>query len=231
MEQVKIVIAGCGKMATALMELCLQTGRTFCKFTDNGVEGLADLGNVIAIHFGSGRQLLSLCNWCQANNVPLIQGSTGQTLPNGIFVSIVNAPNLSLPIVKFLKDILPALEKTFKGMEVNIVESHQKTKKTIPGTALRMADAFGIEEKEIISVRKEGIQSLLGVNKEYLGAHGYHWITIKGFGAEITVSTKVNGRLTYAEGALAVADEVNNSRDTLSRKVYDVTEIVDMMDL
>lgn len=228
MKKAQIVIAGCGNMAQVLTALCQEdSDRESFEFT----EGMTrpDSQNVVAVHFGSGRQLPVLIEWCHSNGVPLIQGSTGQTLPDKVSVSVVDAPNLSLPIIKLLSQVLPVLQQAFGDMEVTVTESHQETKESLPGTAKVMAGAFSVAEEDIVSVREPGIQRQLGVPEESLDGHGYHWINFQGQGVNITLSTKVNGRQTYAEGALAIADILSQSRIELQTRVYKVTDLLESM--
>ncbi|MDD2807358.1 MAG: dihydrodipicolinate reductase C-terminal domain-containing protein [Patescibacteria group bacterium] len=231
MKPATIVIAGHGKMARALTALCQsQTGptRLFFDFTED--MACLDYDGMVAVHFGSGKQLPALLDWCQRHNVPLIQGSTKLTLPAEVTVPVVDAPNLSLPIIK-LFGILPVLQHAFGDMSVRVIESHQADKPGVSGTAIVMAKAFGVTESEIDPIRQPAIQTLLGVPSEHLKAHGYHWIEFNGAGVSITVSTKVNGRQAYAEGALVIADALIQHRHQLEARVYRVTDILGLMSL
>lgn len=228
MKQAQIIVAGHGDMAQVLTDLCQEdSSREFFEFT----EGMTcpDLQDVVAVHFGSGRQLPALLDWCQSHDVPLIQGSTGQTLPDGVTVPVVDAPNLSLPIIKLLSQVLPVLQEAFGDMDVTITETHQETKKSVPGTAKVMAGAFGVAEENIVSVRQPAIQRQMGVPEESLDGHGYHWINFQGQGVNITLNVKVNGRRTYAEGALAIADALVQERSKLEARVCKVTDILELM--
>ncbi len=218
----RIVIVGNGKMAEILGDCCRKKKIPFIGFHSENYTEKDDL----VVHFGSGRQLPEALEWCNRHNVPLIQGSTGQQLPSKVSILVVNAPNLALPIVKLLS-IMPTIADTdtLAEMKIGIIESHQASKKSVPGTAKVMAEIFGISETEIISIRDREKQLQLGVPEEYLDGHGYHWITLEGGGVTIELSTKVNGREAYAYGAISLAKKLLLHRDDLKNRVYQLSEM------
>lgn len=223
MKKAGIVIAGCGNVAQALIALCEEKQRVCHKFKEGMT--IHSTENLVAVHFGSGRELLPLIEWCQSNEVSLIQGSTGQVLPDEVPIPIVDAPNLSLPIIKLLGQILPVLKIAFGDMDITITESHQASKTSVPGTAKTMAKTFEVDEKNIVSIRQKEVQRLLGIPEKNLDGHGYHWINFQGQGVDISVSTKVNGRRTYAEGTLTIADTLIRTPIKLNQ-VYDITDFM-----
>lgn len=223
-----IIVAGHGSMAQELISLCGEAHVMCFAFDDVELSNERMIGFPF-VHFGSGRQLADCLEACKTLQSPLIQGSTGQTLPERVPVPVVDAPNLSLPIIRFLTQVLPTLQHSFYDMEATVMDSHQAGKKSVPGTAAAMANALCLNIDRITSVREPAIQRQLGVAEEHLGGHGWHWINFCGQGVNITVSTKVNGRRSYAAGALAIAEALVQHRKTLQPRVYGVAEILELM--
>lgn len=230
----KIVVAGKGNMAQEMITVAsADEGRQILQF-EPGMT-LPTHGGWIAVHFGSGKELDSLRGFCrEEGGMPLIQGSTKDqpAITNPGF-PVVNAPNLGLDVVRSLMT-LPALVKAHKrpGAKIEVVESHQDTKvdpsgaPVVSGTARVMADAFGLDESSIVSIRVKVLQLIMGVPKEFLDGHGYHWVLIN---ENIVLCTKVNGRKPYAEGALDMADYITQHCATLENRVHDVTEMLGLM--
>lgn len=176
-----------------------------------------DSKDSVAVHFGSGRLLPDLIELCSEKRIPLIQGSTNEDSIKAVEEAdtsdafIVNAPNLSLPIVKLAIGIGDFLDGLVDMMSLAIAESHQESKgDKKSGTARLVADKFDIPHEEISSVRDPIIQrNFLGVPKRFLDGHAYHSIMLEGLGASIEIKTKVHGRDTYAQGAIVLAKGLN----------------------
>jgi dihydrodipicolinate reductase len=186
----------------------------------------SETDGVVAIHIGSGRELPELLEYCGERHIPVIQASTGQTLPETVPVPVVDAPNLALPIVaamkgvaKFWEVFLPLQGETTRS----VLESHQATKTSVPGTAVKFAEAVGVSKEQIISERKPEVQEHLGVPARHIGRHGYHWIKIRCQGVDIEISTKVNGLEPYITGAFYLVGKVLERRSVLENRVYPVT--------
>lgn len=220
-----IILAGQGKMAAAMEIACFSRGIGITKFgTDFDYSKLKN-NKLVAVHFGSGKQLLSLIELCERFQIPLIQGSTNVNIPNNRRTIIVNAPNLSLPMIRFL-EAFPAFASAIKiGMSISIIESHQKQKTDVSGTARVLAKTIGTKDSIITTIRDPDIQLSLGIPKEHLGGHAYHDFIFTGHGVEIKVSTKIRGRATYAEGALALAQSLADKIESLENGVYELGEL------
>jgi dihydrodipicolinate reductase len=185
-------------------------------------------GKPVAIHFGSGRQLPELIDLCERIRVPIIQGSTKLTvsIPSDRRVVIIKAPNLSLPMIRFVS-AFPAFAAAINiGMSVRIVESHQSKKADTSGTARAVAKTLGVAESTIKSVRDPDIQLSLGVPEEHLDGHAYHDFIFTGQGVEIKISTKIRGRATYAEGALTLAQALADQQEPLKNGIYELKDIL-----
>jgi hypothetical protein len=67
---------------------------------------LPEESRVAVVHVGSGRQLEEALAFCQEHAIPLIQGATGICYPSALYNDTsficLDAPNLSIPMIKFL---------------------------------------------------------------------------------------------------------------------------------
>ncbi|MEN9524044.1 MAG: hypothetical protein RL536_113 [Candidatus Parcubacteria bacterium] len=226
-----ILLVGQGNMAKAVETACASRGIQLTRFGMDFDYSNSSYGKSIAIHLGSGRQLLPLIELCEARHMPIIQGSTklSEPLPDDRSVAIINAPNLSLPMIRFVA-AFPVFAHAIKtGMEARIVESHQNKKADTSGTARAVAKVLGIPESSIKSVRDPDIQLTLGVPEEYLGGHAYHDFVFTGQGVEIKVSTKIRGRVTYAEGAITLAQALADQQEPLKDGIYELKDILHLL--
>ena len=218
-------------MTKSVETACASRGIQITKFGMDFDYSNPNYGKPIAIHLGSGRQLLPLIDLCEALQMPVIQGSTKLTepLPSNRNVVIINAPNLSLPMIRFLASF-PAFAQAIKaGMVARVVESHQVKKADTSGTARAIAKVLDIPESSIKSVRDPDIQLTLGVPEEHLGGHAYHDFVFTGQGVEIKVSTKIRGRATYAEGALTLARALTDQQEPLKNGIYELKDILHLL--
>ena len=227
-----VYVVGHGKLASKIERDFLGTAqRLQCPVTlvanwDNLPSGKGNAFQNVLVHCGSGRQLPDVLTYCSANHVPLIQCSTGITYPstftNEPEFALVEAPNLSIPIIKFLY-LMEAMGPLFHGYDISITESHQSTKKSVPGTAMEMARLLGVEQSNIKSIRDAGVQrSELGIPEENLGQHAIHIIDIFGDGCEITMRTQVYGLDTYLAGLVKIVHAI----DRLSPGRHKLTDLV-----
>lgn len=232
-----LIILGRGEMAKDLVTLCKETkidywhlkGEEFKrpqleqKYTFSKHSGFAK--KVVCVHFGSGQYLKEFILYAKNAGAPLIQGSTGQTIPSNITTPIINAPNLALPIVR-LFGIIPYFKTMFgDSMQINITESHQASKKSVAGTARHIAELLNVPVGGINSIRNPETQkTLLNIPIQHLDGHACHWITLVGGGVEIELSTEIHGRRAYSEGAVSLAKMLVLNRATVKNKIYQVSE-------
>jgi len=226
----KIIIAGHGKMAK-LFFLELQKDRHQVLSLEEWLpESRVEAGNheMVALHVGSGAQLSMLIGSCMLNRIPILNGSTGQQFKDNCPVPLINAENFALPILRIIQ-LLPEFAQKLNILDYSlsrgIVETHQSTKKTVPGTAKRMAEAVGVEVKDIISIRDKPTQLALGVPPESLDGHGYHWINWEGTGVHIQLRTMVHGRHAYYVGGLHLLTELHRRKKT-PNGVHDVLKFL-----
>ncbi len=219
-----IITVGCGKMVKALETACNVSEVSHAPFNPNG----SRIASSVAVHFGSGRQFAELHSYCSERCIPIIQGSTGQKLPERIGTPIVEAPNLALPIV-YLMGVVRDVQFRFETMGLSkckVQESHQATKKSVAGTAIKFAEAIKLNPEEIFQFREPDVQRRLGVPEEHLERHGYHWIKWAFPDIEVEFVTKVHGLRPYALGALTVARGLLLELSTLDNKVYPVNNFI-----
>jgi len=198
-------------MADAVADLCSKKEVTCIRnFFDKENHDSVNVHDTVAIYFGSGRELPRLIEFSQKSKIPIIQGSS---YPDAIKhmneakgVAIVHAPNLSIPVVKFMSLFREQVKVLSDFMDLSILESHQKAKKDVSKTAREMADMAGLNHEYIESIRDPEEQvELLGVPKEHLGGHAYHFFNFEGMGVKIQTSIMIHGRETYALGSLLLA--------------------------
>lgn len=200
------VIAGRGKLAKAIQDVLEKEDYDWLSFTKDLVGD--NMGqNTIAVHCGSGRELPDLLAWCEKHQVALVQASTGQTLPAEVKTAVITTPNLIGAIVKFIV-ALGWITALYPNAQIRIVESHQKEKKSVPGTAREIATAMNVPTEEIVSVREEKKQLAMGVPEEHLDGHAYHFITIEVDGMTIRLQTEVNGREPYGYGLIELGKKI-----------------------
>ncbi len=215
-----IIIAGCGKLADAIFSAC-QDAQVSCAHFDSQASRVAC---AVGIHAGSGRQLKEFHTYCADRCVPIIQASTGQKMPEPVRTIIIDAPNLALPIV-YLMGLVKDMHSRFAILgtpKVNVRESHQKSKKSVPGTAVKFAEAVKLPPEAIVSVRNPAEQRALGIPEEHLGRHGFHWISWAFPNLKVELRTEVHGLQPYALGALILAEDALGKMAVLDSGVYPV---------
>lgn len=157
---------------------------------------------------------------CAELHIPMIQGSTGQKLPDKIRMPIIVVPNFAIPIMLFLAGLETFVSPMVAaGLRRHVTELHQETKTTVPGTARAMAKAVGVLEDKIVSIRDPNVARRLNVPNEHLGRHGCHIVGIHGCGASIELNTVVHGAEAYGEGAMFLIPKVLACMP-LENKVY-----------
>ncbi|MBN8555398.1 MAG: hypothetical protein J0L93_08140 [Deltaproteobacteria bacterium] len=182
------------------------------------------LKHSLFLHLGSGRQLDEALKFCDVNKIPFIQASSGQTvnLSSPIYFPYIEAPNLSLPIIKLLW-LLNKKPGLFKNSTISIEESHQSSKTTVPATAQKFADLLKSSKENIKSIRDPKIQSQdWKIPEKFLDGHAMHRISIQGQGAEIFLETKIFGRETYLFGVL----EILSIKSKLEPKKYSIEDLL-----
>jgi len=231
-----IIIAGRGNFAESLLKNC----NKLAGFKNINILSWHDyninkLEMSLIIHTGSGRELEKIIEFCNGTQSVLVQAATGleleKYLKNNLDFVLIKAPNLALPIIKFMK-ILELTGDMFdsKDFNIKISESHQGSKKTVPGTAVQFANALGLPEENILSIRDESKQKELGIEEQYLDGHAVHWIEINGLGARLSFKTEILGRDAYAYGVLKLFEKFDeiSKLEKVNQKIYNITDLVQL---
>ena len=96
---------------------------------------------------------------------------------------IIGSPNLCGPIISLFKFFNGLAEGAMYGIVYFNVESHQKTKQEASGTEKRFSELFrkagAVTLYPVQMVRDEESQRALGIPKEFLGGHGWHFCTFE----------------------------------------------------
>lgn len=220
----KIFIAGAGKLAQALINANLSfPGCQVFPWTSN--EAFSDEPAVV-IHAGSGRQLPECIAQCEKTNSVLIELSTGlatETMTPSF--PLIICPNTSILLLKSIH-MLQLSGRSFKDYKISILESHQTSKTSEPGTAFSFANALDVPTEQIISIRNPATQQTkLGIPQEYLDRHAYHKIIIEDGHDQLTIETRVLGHQSYADGVRKIVQAVLHNK--FDKKRYSILELID----
>ncbi|MBS0353653.1 MAG: hypothetical protein JSR83_07090 [Proteobacteria bacterium] len=119
--------------------------------------------------------------FCEETVSPLIELSTGSDVEDGEFgFPVVLCPNANILMLKFMA-MQEASGQLFQSYKIELVESHQALKTSVPGTAVSMVHALGLAPEAIQSVRKPSVQhDTLHIPENQLARHAFHRICIGG---------------------------------------------------
>ncbi len=180
-------------------------------------------GDFVTIDYTHPTAVNSNAEFYINNNLPFVMGTTGgdrEKLTSDVASAdlyAVIAPNMAKQIValqamlEWGKENFPDL---YKGYNLSVVESHQKTKADTSGTAKAVVANFNemglnpIALSDIEKVRDDAeMVSRMEVPEEYLSGHAFH--TYRLTSADDTVAFEyrhnVCGRSIYAEGTVDAA--------------------------
>lgn len=219
-----IIIAGHGKLAVSIME-------GMNRYLDNyRVDSLDNLDkyapeSLIIVHIGSGRELPRILEYCGQNRVPLVQGATGITGSRKDYnFTFIDAPNFNILMLKFMY-MIRECGHLFSSCNVSVTESHQHEKKSMPGTAVEIADSLGAPHSDIKSVRDPLVQeNVYGIPAEFLPLHAFHDISISDEGTVINFKTLVKGHESYISGLAKIITAAAG----LEERYYHVLDLVKM---
>lgn len=155
----QIILAGKGKLAAEVWS-GIELPDSFVKLE----WGYADVcyEQSVIIHAGSGRELPEIIEFCAGTKSILIELSTGSVLEGKQYpFPVVICHNANILMLKFLQ-MLSANGHMFSENFITVLESHQSTKESAPGTALHIAKSLGLQSDDIRSVRDQELQISLG---------------------------------------------------------------------
>ncbi|WP_109039235.1 dihydrodipicolinate reductase C-terminal domain-containing protein [Azospira sp. I13] len=217
----QVVIVGTGKLASELLA-SHQLGHPF-QVVPWGRQ--AEGERAIVVHAGSGRELEAVADFCRATASPLIELSTGSALEREApEFPVVLCPNTNILMLKFMA-MLEASGHLFRGYQVELLESHQASKSSVPGTAVAMAASLGLAPGAIRSVRDPLVQQgELGIATADLPRHAFHRIRIDDGVCQVQLETRVQGDTPYAAGVSRIVEAV--AGHALENRLYPVMELV-----
>ena len=182
----------------------------------------ADKTADVVVDFGHASAVDKVIDWCVANNIPLVECTTGlspETLSKikdaADKIAMFKSANMSLGIniiQKILKENSAKLAEA--GFDIEIVEKHHRTKLDAPsGTALALADSVN----EGLSTRKDYVfdrsgrrmvrpETEIGISAVRGGTIvGDHDVIFAGQDEVITFSHTAYSRAVFAKGAVEAA--------------------------
>jgi dihydrodipicolinate reductase len=176
----------------------------------------------VVIHAGSGRELGAATAYCAGTQSPLIELATGSALESAQHsFPVVVCPNTNILMLKFMA-MLAQSGHLFHNYDIQLTESHQANKTSVPGTAVHMARSLGLPDSAIHSVRQA---SALQIPQEHLGRHAFHRILIQDGDCSLQFETRVYGDSAYADGVARIVAAVR--AHALENRSYSVMELVD----
>lgn len=219
-----IIIVGTGKLSESITKR-LPEYLGSCSIDHWGNNEQYPTENKVIIHTGSGRQFDEVISYCQKTKTPLIQGSTDITgnYTNADF-TYIEAPNLNILMLKFMH-MIKQYGPHFSNEKILITESHQETKKSLPGTAIEFAKSLGVDFRDIKSIRNpEEQKNQYVIPEEHLQLHAFHEINIGDEWTSINIKTLVKGHESYAAGLAGVINALGN----LENRYYHIMDLIDM---
>jgi hypothetical protein len=223
-KQYQVLVIGNGKLAKEILDN-LKTDSVSSVISWNDKSGLNKLP-VIVVHAGSGRELGDAISFCSVKKSLLIELSTSSHLETEeiTFPAIV-CPNVNILILKFML-MMKKCGHLFEDYNKAILESHQSSKTSKPGTAINLAESLGLREDEIKSVRDPDVQEKeLGIPPEHLARHAYHRIEIAEKNVTLKFEAMVFGQSAYANGLGKMIEGITGK--ILEPRLYDVLELVE----
>lgn len=217
-----IVIAGNGKLAGELLHELPKRGCTEVV----AWPPLASVRASVAVHAGSGRELDDVIAYCRNTGATLVELATGSALAGrGLGFPVVLCPNTNILMLKFLA-MLAANGHYFRDCRIDISESHQADKTSVPGTAVALARALGRPSGEIRSIRDPRIQTEeLRIPADALARHAYHRIEIADAVGSIVLETRIFDAAPYADGLARIIAAIR--AHPLECRQYEVVEFIE----
>ncbi len=179
----------------------------------------------VAIDFSLPEAADKNMEWCEANGVSLVMGTTGLTddqkaglSATAEKVSVVFATNMSVGMNVLFSLVGKAAAMLGEAYDIEIVEQHHRFKKDAPsGSALTLAEhvceATGRDPKKALvcgregrSPRKTGDVGMHAVRAgDIVGVHSVMYSTL---GETVTLNHTAHTRDTFVRGALRAAEWV-----------------------
>lgn len=220
----QVLIVGSGKLANELLtSLKSQNISVVLPWAKRDL--VVPEGSILVVHAGSGRELDEVVSFCSRNNSTLIELSTSSNIDESrvSFPTIV-CPNVNILMLKIMA-MLEGYGSQFQEYDKTILESHQTTKTSKPGTAINFAESIGVKIQDIISVRDPKTQEHdLHIPPAFLSRHAYHKICISDSNVSISIETKVLGQAPYSSGLARIIEGLSGR--TLEPGIHKVLELI-----
>ncbi|TXT37041.1 MAG: hypothetical protein FD135_3879 [Comamonadaceae bacterium] len=218
----QIIIAGTGKLATELLN-SLRSDPA-CQVSSWANKSTPSEKSIV-VHAGSGRELAAIADYCGTAHATLIELATGSNIESmPLTFPVVLCPNTNILMLKFMR-MLELSGDLFRGYDMKLIESHQASKTSVPGTAVNMAGSLGISRNDIHSVRDGHTQKTdLQIPETHLARHAYHQVLIQDGSCSLKLETRVYGEAPYAQGVAQIVAAV--SAHELENRVYSVMEFI-----
>ncbi|MBR7059031.1 MAG: 4-hydroxy-tetrahydrodipicolinate reductase [Neisseriaceae bacterium] len=194
----------------------------------------------VVIDFSRPYASLKLLDYCVANNIRMVIGTTGfdedgkkRLLDASQKIGIVFAPNFSVG-VNLMFALLDIASRTLnKGYDIEIIEAHHRHKVDAPsGTALRMGEVIANAlERDLKTCAIYGREGQTGARlPESIGFAtvrggdivGDHTALFATDGERLEITHKASNRLTFANGAVRAALWLRNQANGL----YDMQDVL-----
>ncbi len=217
------VVAGSGKLANELLG-SLQRNLSLRVVAWSGAT--TPEARSVVVHAGSGRELEAVLHYCEQTQSTLMELATGsELLMREVGFPVVLCPNTNILMLKFMA-LLAQGGHHFKDYKIQLTESHQADKSSVPGTAVNLAHSLGLDAAQIVSVRDIAQQKdILSIPSEYLSRHAYHGVVIEDGLSSISIQTKVFGSAPYAEGVSKIIHAI--CANALEARRYNILEFVE----
>jgi len=217
----KIGILGYGKMGHELETAAIEKGHTIGLRINSKNTNLLTRKNIanidVAIEFSNPKSAFHNVSFCINNHIPVVSGTTGwlHDLEKAKQLCIkrnsafLYSENFSLGVNIFLKTT-EYMAKIIKGKDyqINIVETHHKTKKDAPsGTAILIQDKISAEIKnKPINIKSNRVGDV----------KGEHLIKYSSAIDSIQLSHTAHNRIGFAKGAILAAEFIKNKTGVFS---------------
>ncbi|RDI10539.1 dihydrodipicolinate reductase C-terminal domain-containing protein [Comamonas sp. AG1104] len=219
----QVFVAGTGKLGSELLKsLTSKEGQAILPWHSDPTSNERS----IVIHAGSGRELQTISTFCSRTSSVLIELSTGSAIESvDVCFPVVLCPNTNILMLKFMH-MLECSGSLFSGYDIQLTESHQASKKSVPGTAVAIANALSLSIDKIASVRDTATQTgEFKIQEEHLGRHAFHQIRINDGSCQIAMESRVVGDSPYAHGVQQIVSAVIEQK--LLNRIYSITEFIE----
>ncbi len=223
-QHYEVIVVGNGKLAKEILNN-LKSHSVSSVISWNNKSSSSKLP-VIVVHAGSGRELGDAISFCSKHKSLLIEMSTsGHLRTEEISFSTIICPNANILVLKFML-MIKMCGHLFESYEKTVLESHQSSKTSKPGTAINLAASLGLPEDQIDSIRDPDVQQKeLGIPQEHLGRHAYHQIKIAKENVVLKFESTVLGQSAYANGLAKIIEGITGK--VLEPRIYDILELVE----